>query len=144
MKELIAALEVIGCSKVKTYIQSGNIVFHSTSSVARLTKEIVAEITRRRGFRPHVLVLEDSEFECAIDNNPFPEDESDPKALHLRFLDSVPSSPDLQSLEVLRGPSERFELIGRVFYLLAPDGVGRSKLAEKSEKALGVPMTDRN
>ena len=34
--------------------------------------------------------------------------------------------------------------MGRVFYLLAPDGVGRSKLAAKSEKALGVPMTDRN
>lgn len=144
MKELIAALEGIGCSNINTYIQSGNVVFHNTSPAALLTEEIAAEILRRRGFKPHVLVLERSEFERAVDNNPFLESESDPKALHLGFLDSVPLSPDLQSLQAVRAPSEKFELIGRVFYLLAPDGVGRSKLAVKSEKSLGVPMTDRN
>jgi uncharacterized protein (DUF1697 family) len=144
MKALIAALESIGCSNVKTYIQSGNVVFHSTSPATRLTGEIASEIYRRRGFKPHVLVLEQSEFERAIDNNPFPEGESDLKALHLGFLDSVPSNPDLQSLQAVRAPSERFELIGRVFYLLAPEGVGRSKLAAKGERVLGVPMTDRN
>jgi uncharacterized protein (DUF1697 family) len=144
MKELIAALEAIGCSNVKTYIQSGNAVFHSTSPAARLAEEIAAEILRRRGFRPHVLVLAQSEFERVIDNNPFPEGESDPKALHLGFLDSVPSSPDLQGLQAVRAASEKFELIGRVFYVLAPEGVGRSKLAAQSEKALGVHMTDRN
>jgi uncharacterized protein (DUF1697 family) len=144
MKELIAALESIGCSNVKTYIQSGNVVFHSTSPAARLAEEIADEILRRRGFKPHVLVLAQSEFERAIDNNPFPEGESDPKALHLGFLDSVPLSPDLQCLQAVRAASEKFELIGRVFYLLAPEGVGRSKLAAQSEKALGVHMTDRN
>jgi len=30
------------------------------------------------------------------------------------------------------------------FYLYAPDGVGRSKLAAGVEKLLGVAMTDRN
>jgi uncharacterized protein (DUF1697 family) len=40
--------------------------------------------------------------------------------------------------------SERFELIDSVFYLHAPEGVGRSKLAANAEKLLGVPMTDRN
>ncbi len=29
-------------------------------------------------------------------------------------------------------------------YLHAPDGIGRSKLAERVEKALGVPVTARN
>lgn len=144
MKELTEVLERIGCGNVKTYIQSGNVVFHSVLSAARLTEEIAAEIFRCRGFNPQVLVLEKSEFERAIDNNPFAEHESDPKSLHLGFLDSVPSSPDLQGLQALRGPNERFELIGRVFYLLAPDGVGRSKLAAKREEALGVPLTDRN
>ncbi len=144
MKELVAVLQDIGCSNVETYIQSGNVVFQSNSAAERLTEEIATGIFRHRGFRPHVLVLEQAEFERAIDNNPFPEGESDPKALHLGFLDSVPSNPDLQGLQAVRAPSERFELIGRVFYLFAPDGVGRSKLAAKSEKALGVPMTDRN
>lgn len=144
MKELTGMLQDIGCGHVKTYIQSGNVVFRSASTAAQLTRTIAAEIDRRRGFRPHVLVLEQAEFRQAIDGNPFPEGEAQPKTLHLGFLDSVPANPDLQGLEILRAPGERFALIGRVFYLLAPNGVGRSKLAAKSEKALGVAMTDRN
>jgi uncharacterized protein (DUF1697 family) len=31
-----------------------------------------------------------------------------------------------------------------VFYMHAPNGIGRSKLAASSEKLLGAPMTDRN
>jgi uncharacterized protein (DUF1697 family) len=144
MKDLTEILESIGCRRVKSYIQSGNVVFDSAFKAARLTEEIADGISARRGFKPHVLVLEKSEFEMAIANNPFMVGEPDYKALHLGFLDSIPPNPDLQRLESLKAPSERFELIGRVFYLHAPDGIGRSKLAANSEKALGVPMTDRN
>jgi uncharacterized protein (DUF1697 family) len=51
---------------------------------------------------------------------------------------------NLERLKDLKRENERFELKDKVFYLYAPDGVGRSKLAAASEKALGVPMTDRN
>jgi len=44
----------------------------------------------------------------------------------------------------LKSPREDFRLIQQVFYLHAPDGIGRSKLAEKVEKNLGVPATARN
>src|SRR5262245_43995429 len=40
--------------------------------------------------------------------------------------------------------SERFHLMDKVFYLHAPEGIGRSKLAANAEKLLGAPMTDRN
>ena len=50
----------------------------------------------------------------------------------------------MKTLEDLKSDSERFRLIGRVFYLYAPDGVGRSKLAANAERLLRVPMTDRN
>jgi len=144
MKELTQILEGIACHNIKTYIQSGNVIFQSASTAAQLAEEIANEIFRLRSFKPHVLVLEKLEFEQAVHNNPFPEAAFNPKALHLGFLDSAPSSPDLREIEALRLPSERFELRGRVFYLFAPNGVGRSKLAAKIEKALGVPTTDRN
>ncbi len=144
MNEVVEVFEGLGSRNVSTYIQSENVVFHGSSSAIRLGEEISAEIARRRGFAPHVLILTRTEFERAIENNPFPHGDSDPKAVHLGFLDSVPPNPDLDGLEELRVPSERFELIGRVFYLLAPGGVGRSKLAAKSERLLGVSMTDRN
>lgn len=53
-------------------------------------------------------------------------------------------SPNLEKLESLRTKSERFRLMGKVFYLRAPDGFGTSKLAAGSERLLGVSMTDRN
>ena len=84
------------------------------------------------------------ELERVMARNPFPEAESDPKTLHLGFLASVPNNPDLDKLETLKSDTERFRLIDTVFYLHAPDGIGRSKLAARAERLLGVPMTDRN
>lgn len=64
--------------------------------------------------------------------------------MHYGFLSAVPSHPDLKKLASLKAESERFQLINKVFYLHAPDGVGRSRLAANSERLLGVAMTDRN
>src|SRR5688572_4572053 len=145
MKELVAILEELGCRNVKTYIQSGNAVFESkVRSTAQLSKKISAEIKKRRGFEPHVLLLGLEEIEKAITNNPFPEAEKDPKALHVGFLTSTPQKPDLKALERLRTNREQFHLIDDIFYLYAPEGIGRSKLAASTEKLLGVPLTDRN
>jgi uncharacterized protein (DUF1697 family) len=145
MKELVAVLEDLGSRNVKTYIQSGNAVFESKEKDAsRLSKKIRVAIKQRRGFEPHVLLLALEDIEKAIKKNPFPEAETDPKALHVGFLTSVPENPNLKRLESLKGDSERFCLIDKAFYLHAPEGVGRSKLAANAEKLLGVPMTDRN
>jgi len=145
MKELVAVLEELGSRNVKTYIQSGNAVFESKEKDAsRLSKKIGVEIKQRRGFEPQVLLLELEDIEKAIKKNPFPEAETDPKALHVGFLTSTPENPNLKRLESLKSDSERFRLIDKAFYLHAPEGVGRSKLAANAEKLLGVSMTDRN
>jgi uncharacterized protein (DUF1697 family) len=145
MKELVAILEELDGSNVKTYIQSGNVVFQCAQKAAsQLASKLGIEINKRRGFAPHVLLLSLKEIEQAIAANPFPEAESDPTSLHLGFLDAVPTQPDLKKLESLKTKSERFALNDRVFYLHAPDGIGRSKLAANAERALGVAMTDRN
>ena len=145
MRELVAVLEDLGARNVKTYIQSGNAVFVSLGKEAsQLSNAISREIKKRRGFEPNVLLLELEDIERAIRKNPFPEAATDSKALHAGFLASTPEKPDLGTLESLKSDSERFHLIDRVFYLHAPEGIGRSKLAANAEKLLGVPMTDRN
>ena len=145
MKELVAALESIGARKVRTYIQSGNAVCESAEkNLARLSKQLSTEINKRCGFEPHVHILTLDALSKAIAENPFPEAVADPSSLHLGFLASPPKSPNLEKLATLRKDSERFLLTERVFYLHAPEGVGRSKLAANSEKLLGVQMTDRN
>lgn len=145
MKDLVAALEGVGASGVRTYIQSGNAVFRSVEkNPLQLSSNIAAEIMKRRGFEPHVLILRLKALKKAIADNPFPEAETDPASLHLGFLASKPINPDIATLSRLRKDSEQFQLTESVFYLHAPEGVGRSKLAASSEKLLGVPMTDRN
>jgi uncharacterized protein (DUF1697 family) len=145
MKELVALLEGLGCRNVKTYIQSGNAVFESkVNNTSQISKQISAEIKKSRGFEPHVLLLRLEELEKAIASNPFSEGEKDPKALHVGFLISTPKTPDLKTLEGLKANREEFKLLDNIFYLYAPEGIGRSKLAASSEKLLGVPLTDRN
>jgi uncharacterized protein (DUF1697 family) len=145
MKELVTLMGDLGARNVKTYIQSGNAVFVSLEKdTARLANRISHEIKKRRGFEPHVMLLGLDDLERAMKNNPFPEAATDPRALHAGFLASAPQSPNLSTLERIKTPNERFQLIDKVFYLHAPDGIGRSKLAARVEKVLGVPMTDRN
>jgi uncharacterized protein (DUF1697 family) len=145
MKDLVAMLEELGAREVKTYIQSGNAVFvWKGKDISRLADDLRAEIKKRRGFDPHVLLLELDGLERVIKQNPFPEAGDDSPALHAGFLAGVPESPDLRALESLQSNSERFRLVDSVFYLYAPEGVGRSKLAARAERLLGVPMTDRN
>lgn len=145
MKELVAALESIGARKVRTYIQSGNAVCESAEkNPARLSTQLSTEVARRCGFEPQVHVLTLDALAKAIAENPFPEAVIAPSSLHLGFLFSSPKSPDLEKLAALKKDSERFLLAESVFYLHAPEGVGRSKLAANSEKLLGVPMTARN
>jgi uncharacterized protein (DUF1697 family) len=145
MKELTALLERNGCSDVKTYIQSGNVVFRSSMSEAsRVEEHIRSVVSGRHGFEPRVLVLNRMELERAVASNPFPDAEADPKTLHLFFLSDPPTSPDIKSLSGTKSKSESFALKGKVFYLHTPDGFGKSKLAERVERSLGVDATARN
>jgi uncharacterized protein (DUF1697 family) len=145
MKELTALLENLGADRVKTYIQSGNAVFrHQAESISQLSSSISAAIKENHGFEPHVLLLDLVEMEQAVTSNPYPEAEAEPKTLHLYFLASTPQNPDLKTLDSLKKANEQFKLIDNVFYLYAPDGIGRSKLAARVEKALGVAATARN
>jgi uncharacterized protein (DUF1697 family) len=145
MKELRALLENLGLQNVRTYIASGNVVFQSQEkNRSQLASQISAEIEKDHGFAPDVQLLTAEEMEKAIQSNPFPEGEPEPKSLHLFFLAAVPEKPDLEAMDALRAETERFELIDKVFYLHAPDGIGRSKLAEKVGRYIDVSMTARN
>jgi uncharacterized protein (DUF1697 family) len=145
MKGLVRILENLGCRNVRTLIQSGNVVFESPQEDRTLLSgQVATEIAKEFGLAPYLLLLTPEELERAATDNPFPEAESQPSKLHLGFLATPPDKPDLGRMEALRSASERSRLIGKVFYLHAPDGVGRSKLAANAEKLLGVPMTDRN
>ncbi len=143
MRDLVGILERLGCKDVETYIQSGNAVFRTgNSQPTKLAEEIGSGIFKDHGFKPKVLLLSAPELDSAIENNPF--NTAIGKALHFFFLASRPRKPDLAGLTAVKTKTEQFKLDKKVFYLYAPDGVGRSKLVAKIEPCLGVPVTARN
>lgn len=145
MKELTTLLESLGAREVRTYAQSGNAVFRTAAKdIGRFAERLEAEIGKRYGFEPCVLMLTPETLARFAAENPFPEAIADGAKLHLGFLAADPANPDLAKLAALRTGKERFQLNDGVLYLHLPDGAGISKLAAGAEKALGVPMTARN
>jgi len=145
MKDLAAVLEGLGCSNVATHIQSGNVVLEkSRSDAMKLSQRIADTVLKNHGFKPRCLVLTADELEEAVVSNPFPDAGGDPKSLHVFFLAEKPTSPEFEMLNDIKSASESYALIDKVFYLHAPDGIGRSSLAARVEKLLGVDATARN
>ena len=142
MKDLVRIVEEAGCRDVRTYIQSGNVVFRAGKQDRQtLARQISQKISAIHGSAPKVQLSGDELREAAA-GNPFPTEEG--KALHFFFLDAPAKAPDVAGLTGLKAASEEFKLHKDIFYLYAPEGIGRSKLAAKAEQCLGVPATARN
>ncbi len=145
MKELSGLLKKIGAENVKTYIQSGNVVLtHKEKDVKILSAEITGAVKKNYGFEPNVIFLKQKELEKIILSNPFTEGKENPKTVHVFFLESKPKKPNFKKMDEIKTETESYKLVDKAFYLYAPDGVGRSKLAAHAEKLLGVPATARN
>lgn len=143
MKDLRELLAQCGAQDPQTVIQSGNCLFDlENRAFDGFPDELTDAIETRFGFRPRVMLITLEQLQETLANSPFEPEE--PKHLHVWFAEAEPASPDMDLLDKLRSPTEQFQLIGDCFYLHAPDGIGRSKLAEKVEKALGVAATARN
>ncbi len=145
MKDLRDVLSQIGLKQIQTYIQSGNVVFQSEAvDKDKLSSAISAAIEQSHGFTPSVHILNVNQLNLAISNNPFDSHADDPKSVHLYFLAHEPEEQKIEAAAALAHESEVCKLVGNTFYLYAPNGVARSKLARSVEKVLGVSATARN
>ena len=126
MAELRALCEAAGFTDVRTYIQSGNVVFGAKSaSAAKATLE--SALAKRFGKPCQVLVRTADELEAALAANPFPE--AEPNQLLVLFLEAPPSKAEQQALTTWKIPGrEQMALVGRELFLHFPDGMGSSKL----------------
>ncbi|MGB5629857.1 MAG: DUF1697 domain-containing protein [Woeseiaceae bacterium] len=145
MKSLSQILGSAGCEQVKTYIQSGNVVFKGeVKSVARFSEEIGREIEKEHGFCPTVQLIGADELGQAIVSNPYPQATGEPQTLHLFFLERPPQEDRVSAAQAFLSETESFTVLGHLLYLHAPDGIGRSKFAGGIERVLRVKMTGRN
>ena len=145
MKGLSKIFASAGCEAVKTYIQSGNVVFNADIESEDVLVNVIRDaIETEYGFSPEVHLIPADVFKGAIVSNPYPQAVSEPTSLHLFFLKSSPQSTRVSSANELLSKSETFEVVDRFLYLHAPDGIAQSKFAKSIDKALNVNTTARN
>jgi uncharacterized protein (DUF1697 family) len=129
---------------VATYINSGNALVVSQKDREAVRGEVAAICKAEFGFDKDIHVVTRDEWVEMIRNNPFPEAVDVPKFLHAAVLAGDPPQGAVEKLRAIATDGERIAVVDRVAYLHTPNGFGRSKLAEKFDKGIGVANTARN
>jgi uncharacterized protein (DUF1697 family) len=145
MESLRAMHERLGHQGVKSYIQSGNIVFSSNGLAEAIARKIAVEFEKEFGFAAKVMVVDARRWGTMVEKNPYVNfSAKNPKTVHAGICQGEPSAEGLKALLAKTGGRETFVIGKGIVYLHAPDGFGTSKFAAGMEKACGVPMTVRN
>jgi uncharacterized protein (DUF1697 family) len=138
MPDLRAAVESLGHTDVATYVNSGNVVFTVSGrpSTSALAADLVRAIQEHAGIEPVVIVLTSDQWDDVVAKNPY-SDETDGTKLHAVVAQDPYGAAQRAAAEQVRdavreaGSDDDLAVVGRVVYLRLPDGMGRSKLAEK-------------
>ena len=134
MAELKAMCESVGFKNVRTYIQSGNVVFECSLSEEKVKEKLEHELEKNVGKNIHVIVRMLKELDSVIAKNPFPKE--NPAKVAVWFF-TYPVPCDLLKGFEYQGP-ERIILSKRAIYIFYPDGMGRSKLKLPEMKEQGT------
>ena len=146
MKQLAAIFEAAGCSEVKTYIQSGNVVFRAAPAAAvKLPALLTKAIEKELGLRIPLVLRTGQELEQVARRNPFLAQGVSEDLVQVMFLADAPSATAAGSLDPTRSPPNEFRLIGREIYLHCPNGMARTKLSNAwFDSKLKTVSTSRN
>jgi uncharacterized protein (DUF1697 family) len=143
LREVCAAL---GFENVKTYINSGNIVFETVKSDdKKLSAKIEKAIEKEFGLNIKTMARARAEIEEIVKNNPFDGQFENDKDLHVFFLDEELPEEKRALLLSNNSATEMFAVRGREIYCLLRVGVLDSLMGKDYiGKKLKVPATARN
>ncbi|MCX4844399.1 DUF1697 domain-containing protein [Streptomyces sp. NBC_00893] len=148
MAELRSLLTELGHGDVRTHLQSGNAVFSSASDDENaLAAELEQAIEKRFGFPVPCLVRDGAYLAAVAAACPFPAAELEGRQLHITYYDLPVDADRFARIDPAAFRPEAFGLGDRALYLYAPDGLGRSKLAEalsRTSVTKGLVATSRN
>jgi len=138
MASLKAACESAGLTDVRTFLQSGNVLFRSTK------KDPAPLIRKALDLDVKVIARSVEELGKVIAKNPF-EGDRNPSLLIVMFLEDTPSKEAKAALEAAHKGPEEIHFAGRELFIYYPNGAGRSKLTNAViERKLGMAGTARN
>jgi len=146
MGDLKRMFKDAGCLSVRTYIQSGNVIFVSTPSGSQMAREtIAAAVFEAMGTRIPIILRSIHELTQVVGQNPFLSESQDSRTLHVGFLADRPSSRLVSRLDPNRSPPDEFAVQGSEIYLHLPNGVARTRFTTAYlERALATEGTFRN
>ena len=124
MKILAAMCSDLGFAHVRTYIQSGNVVFQSKLPRKQTQAALEQALAAHMGKKVDVMLRDLDELKAVLKGNPFPEGEP------AKIIVAFSSAPvDKKLFKGIVGPGgEQVVAGGQEIYIYYPDGMGRSKL----------------
>lgn len=150
MADLKRIFEAIGLGQVRTYIQSGNVLFESNEEEEPLRERIEHEIKTVFGLAISVVLRTAAELEHIVLNCPFTAEEilnaessAEGVSLYVSLLMQSPSQEAIERFDTYRNENDEYRIEGREVYLLFRHSILKSKLANNLHK-LHVPATVRN
>ncbi|HFK1762905.1 cytoplasmic protein [Bacillus wiedmannii] len=144
MADLKQMFESIGLKQVKTYIQSGNIVFESEKDIGFLNKQIQSEIKNVFDFDVPVMLRTRDEFINTIKRCPYEVDSLlEGESIHVAFLANELSEKEKDQLLMQKNETEDCYIDEKVVYLFFKNSIRNSKLMSQFQK-LHTAATVRN
>lgn len=146
MAELRETCAALGWENVRTFIQSGNIVFDSDEDAAALEAALEAAVETRFGFRRPVIVRTAGEWAVYAEGSAFPQhQETKPNHLLIGVAKAPVAAGAAEAIEARGKAGEVVRHAGDALWFWFPDGSGVSKLTPAAiDKAAGSPVTTRN
>ncbi|OZM57558.1 cytoplasmic protein [Lottiidibacillus patelloidae] len=150
MAELKNSLQTLGLQNIKTYIQSGNVIFESKDSEVALQERIQTKIKDDFEITSTVVIRTADQLHQLVSKAPFSEQEiteattsAKGECLHVAMLPESPKESNATKFLVYTNEKERCVIDGRDVYLLFYESIRNSKL-HNNLKLLEVPATVRN
>lgn len=144
MERLREVCAELGAKNVRTYVQSGNVVFEAAGSASQWEQKLEKRLARESRLPPSVMVRTAAEIAKVAAGNPFLKEKGiDMARLAVTFLQRAPEKAALAALGARDIGRERFHCAGREFYLHCPDGFADAKLYVM-DRVLGQKTTTRN
>ncbi|TMV50762.1 DUF1697 domain-containing protein [Paenibacillus mesophilus] len=147
MDHLKSIFESMPVSRVRTYIQSGNVLFEvEDRGTDQIRESIESKLKDALGYKVDVVVRTKDELELTVADNPFEEDGApDDGKIYVSFLSEKPTAEALRVLASFQSDVDEYRVAGREVYIRCRGQYGKSLFSNNFlEKKLGVIATTRN
>ena len=145
MADLRGLVEGLGFARVRTVLNSGNVVFDAPRpNPARIGEQIEKAIVERCGFSASVVVIKGSDLEAVITGNLLPDAEAEPSKFLVAFAAAPATLEQAKPLLKDAWDPEHLGLGKQAAYLWCAQGILDSKLLKAFSRATADAITTRN